>query len=161
MQLRLRGSRRHAEHLGDLFVFVAFNVVQEKNAARSGGQASDRLLEIEHIARCQRHSDDTCVRVHSACFVIVLLESRSLPPIALPCVEHDVDCQSMQPSPERALAPEEMQLLPRTDEDILRQLLRATAISDHADAERENPVYVQPVEPLERTPVSSRRSRDV
>ncbi len=74
MQLRLRGSRRHAEHLGDLFVFVAFNVMQDEHSARTWGQAGDRLLEVEHIAGRQRHSDDACMRVHSACFIIVLFE---------------------------------------------------------------------------------------
>ena len=35
VQLRFRGSRCHAEHLGDLFVLVAFDVVQPEPAARA------------------------------------------------------------------------------------------------------------------------------
>ena len=43
MQLRLGRSRCHAEHLGDLFVFVAFYVVEDEDAARSGGEAESTV----------------------------------------------------------------------------------------------------------------------
>src|SRR6185503_5512722 len=35
VQLRLRSSNRNAEHLRDLFVFVTFNVVQQKDSSIS------------------------------------------------------------------------------------------------------------------------------
>ena len=54
MQLRFGGSRCHAEHLGDLFVLVAFHVVQHEDAACSRRQLGDRFLEVEEVAGSER-----------------------------------------------------------------------------------------------------------
>src|SRR4029078_10654506 len=78
-----------------------------------------------------------------------------------PRVQDHVDRQSVQPGSERALATKEMQLLPRPNEDILRQLFGAGTVADHASAEGEDPVHMLAVHTLERTPITSRRSRDV
>jgi hypothetical protein len=44
VQLRLAPANRDAEDSGDLFVLVAFNVVQNENPSRSWWQLPDRLL---------------------------------------------------------------------------------------------------------------------
>ena len=75
MQLRFGGSRCNAEHVGDLFVFVAFDVVQDEYAACAWRKLGDRVLQIEEIAWRQRHSDDTWQRVHSTCLLVILLEA--------------------------------------------------------------------------------------
>ena len=54
VQLRLGGSRRHAEHFGDLFVFEAFYVVKDEYAARARRKLGDGLFEIEHVAGRER-----------------------------------------------------------------------------------------------------------
>ena len=59
MQLRFGGSGCHAEHVGDLFVFVAFHVVQDEYPSGAGRKSCDRVFQIEKIAWGQRHSDDT------------------------------------------------------------------------------------------------------
>ena len=161
MQLRFRGSRRYAEHLGDLLVFVAFDIVQDEDAASAGRQACDCFFHVEHVARRERRSNDARVRVHPTRFLIVLLEARALSSLTLSRVEHHVDRQTMQPGSERALATKQPQLLPRTDEDVLCQLFGAGAVGDHAGAKREHSVDVLSVQPLERTTISSRRTRDV
>jgi len=160
MELRFGGSGRHAEHLGDFFVFVAFDVVQHEHTTRTRGKSFDRFLEVEQIAGSERHSDDTSVCVH-AHLLIVLLEPRLLASFGFPRVENDVDRQPVQPGRERALASEEVQLFPRADEDILGELLRPATVRNHAGTEREHPVRVVTVESFERTPVPGRRACDV
>jgi hypothetical protein len=54
-----------------------------------------------------------------------------------------------------------MQLFPGTDEDVLRQLLGAAAVRDHAGAQGEDPIHMLPIQALERTPIPGRRARDV
>ena len=76
MELRFGGSGRHAEHVGDLFVLVALDVVQHEHTARTGRQSLDCFLEIEQIAGREGHADDAWQRVHTAHLVIVLLEAR-------------------------------------------------------------------------------------
>ena len=66
MQLRFCRSGRYAEHLGDLFVFVTFDIVQNENAACAGWKASDRLFQIEHVAGRERCSHNARVCVHPA-----------------------------------------------------------------------------------------------
>ena len=66
MELRFGGSGRHAEHVGDLFVFVSLDVVQHEHATRTRRQPFDGFLEIEEIAGRKRHADHAWQRVHSA-----------------------------------------------------------------------------------------------
>src|SRR3954468_19756310 len=102
-------------------------------------QLPNRLLEIEQVARRQRHADGSgrdarCDRVHSTVVILRILEARLTPPFALSRVENHVHCHAMKPCSEGALAPKQMQLLPRPNEHILRQLFRAQAIRHHARA---------------------------
>ena len=93
--------------------------------------------------------------------IVVLLEPRPLSSFALSRVEHEVDREPVQPGRERALATKEVQLFPRTNEDVLRQLLGALAVGDHARAQRVDAIDVLAIEPLERTPVPGRGARHV
>src|SRR5262249_12317328 len=94
-------------------------------------------------------------------FLVVLLEPRPLSSFTLSRIEHEVDRQPVQPGRERALATKEVQLLPRTNEDVLRQLLGTLTVGDHSRAEGEHASDMFAIEPLERTPVSGRRACDV
>jgi len=161
MQLRFRRSRCHAEHLGDFFVLIAFDVVKNEHSPRSCGQPANCFLEIEKVARCQRRSDNSGMRVHSSSVIVILFEPRTAATFALSSIEHDVHRQAMKPGAERALAAKELQLLPRPNEDVLRELFGAAAVARHPSAEGEDSIDVVAVEAFESTPVSSRRSRDV
>ena len=93
--------------------------------------------------------------------LVVVLEPRSVAPFGLSGVQHHVHRQPVQPGAERALAAEEVQLLPRPHEHVLRQLLGARSVGDHAGAEREDPGHVLPVQPLEGATVPGGRERHV
>ena len=118
-------------------------------------------FQIEHVARSERTANDARQRVDSTRFFVVLLVSGPLPSFTLSRVEHEVDREPVQPGRERALATEEVQLFPRANEDVLRQLLGALAVGDHARAEREDAIDVVPVEPLERNPITGCRACDI
>ena len=145
MELRLRRPRCHAEHLGDLFVLVAFYIMQDENASSTGRKPFNRLLEVEEIAWCQRHSNHAWQRIHPTAFLIVLFEPSALPSITLSRVEHEVHGEPMQPRRKRALAAKQVQLFPRPNKDVLRQLLGAFTVGDHSCAEREHSIDVLPV----------------
>ena len=89
--------------------------------------------------------------------VLVILEPRPLSSFGLSVVQHHVHGQPVQPGAERALAAKQVQLLPRANEHVLRQLLGARAVGDHPRAEREDPVDVLTVEPLECAPIARGR----
>ena len=161
MELRLRGSGCHAEHVGDLFMLVAFYVVQDEHPSRAWWKSCDRLFQVEEITGSQRRSDHSRVNVHATRFIVILFEPRPRPPIALSCVEHHVHRQPVQPGPERALSSKQVQFFPSANEDVLRQLFRAKPISRHSRAQGEDSIHMGAVESFERTTVSSRRSRDV
>src|SRR3954468_12525465 len=89
-------------------------------------QLPNRLLEIEQVARRQRHADRSgrdarCDRVHSTALILRVLEARLPPAVALSRIQNHVHGHAMQPRSERALATKQMQLLPRPNEHILRQ----------------------------------------
>src|SRR5205823_2839561 len=94
-----------------------------------------------------------CHRIHATVLFLGILEARLPSTLALPRVENHVDRHPVQPGAERALSAEEMQLLPRPNEDILRQLLGAQPIRHHARAEREHPIDVLTIEALECLPI--------
>src|SRR5262245_15430035 len=110
--------------------------MQQEDASRTGRKFTDRFLEVEEIARRKRHADHAGSRIHAR-FLVVLLEPRSLSSFTLSRVEHEVDRQAVQPGRERALTTKEVQLLPRTNKDVLRQLLCALTVDDHSCAEGE------------------------
>jgi hypothetical protein len=67
----------------------------------------------------------------------------------------------VEPGAEGALAAEERELLPGPHEHVLRELLGALPVRDHASADREHAVDVHPVQPLERPPITRGRERHV
>jgi hypothetical protein len=160
MELRLRRSRCHAEHLGDFFMFVAFYVVQNEHSSCSSRQSRDCFLEIEKIARSE-WGPGPGMSVHSSGIIVVFLEPRTAASFALSRIEYDVHGQSVQPGSERALTPKQLQLFPRPNEHVLRELLGPKPVARHSSAKGEDAVYVRAVEAFEGATVSGRRSRDV
>jgi len=93
--------------------------------------------------------------------LFIVLESRSLSPFGLSIVQHHVHGEPVQPGAECALAAKQVQLFPRSDEDVLRQLLGARPAVHHPGAEGEDPRDVQTVQPFEGTTISRSREADV
>jgi hypothetical protein len=54
-----------------------------------------------------------------------------------------------------------VQFLPRANEDVLRELFRASAVGDHARAQGVHPVDVLPVQALEGLAIPGRSARSV
>jgi len=73
MELRFRRARRHAQHLGNLLVLVAFHVMEHEHSSCTWWQLPDRLLEIEQVAR--RHGMPTVPDV-------LLDATESTPPLS-------------------------------------------------------------------------------
>jgi hypothetical protein len=54
-----------------------------------------------------------------------------------------------------------VQLFPRANKDVLRQLLGVRSVGDHSRAQGVDPIDVLPVQPLERGPIPGRRTSDI
>ena len=100
MQLRFRRASGHAQHLGNLFVFVPFHIVQHEYLSCSWRKPRDGRVEIERQPR--RPPARSCVRqgIH---LVGLGAEARAVPSLALASIEHDVDRQPVQPGRESTL----------------------------------------------------------
>src|SRR3954465_13751234 len=145
VQLRLASTCGNAAHLRDLFVFVAFDIMENENLSRSGRQPVDRLLQI-HSFKVHRRPRNFIPLVVA---VFTLFGSRVSLAVGLSCVQNDVDCETVQPCRESTLTSELRELLPGPHEHVLRELLALRPASGHPCAERIHPVRVCPVQPLE------------
>src|SRR3954468_9369095 len=119
MQLRLASTRRNAAHLRDLFVFVAFDIMENENLSCSRRQPVDRLLQIHSFYMHRR----SCNFIPTVGAVFVLFRSRVSLAVGLPCVKNDIHCETVQPGRESTLTSELRELLPRPHEHVLGQLL--------------------------------------
>ncbi len=116
--------------------------MQHEDLPRAGRQLFDRRLEIHsQVATGRRDCDDVESRR-------VVRHPFALDRIGAPPLDDHVDRQPVEPGRERRLASELPQLLPRADEDVLRDLVSLVA-ADHAPGQTVNPRHMRPVEPLE------------
>jgi hypothetical protein len=74
--------------------------------------------------------------------------------------QHYVDRKSMQPRAKRGFTPKQVQLLPRSDENVLRHVVCRFRIQ-HPPAQRVNARSVTPIQPLERDRITTRSKRGV
>ena len=105
MELRLRGSDRDAELAGDLFVFIAFDIMKYEHLSCSGRELCDRGLEVEQLARRKRRAHGSCDVVEPSSFAIRFSQPSVSPCDGLSVVQHYVDCQPMQPGRKRRSRP--------------------------------------------------------
>ena len=158
MQLRLASTCRNTEHRTDLLVREPFHIVQHEHLSCASRQPCNRALEVHlfRVHRLRRRARGCCA------FVIVIGRHRAtaFASIHPSLVEHDVHREPVQPGRERTFAPEGRQLLPRSHEDVLGQLLGARPVTRHSHTEREDVLQVRAVDMLECMPVSARRAGD-
>ncbi len=143
-----------AEHVRDLLVPIPFDVVQHEDLAGAVGELLDRRLEI-HVQL------DLCAagRDHLEHRVALVM---ALPPDAegLAPAEDHVDGQAVEPGAERRFAAKGPELLPRPDEDILRDLI-GLLIAHHPAHQAVDPADVRAVESLERTGIAAGGQRRI
>src|SRR5687768_6827556 len=157
MQLRLASANGDSKNSGNLFVLIAFYVVQNENPSRSSRQLSNRLLQIHSLGEHRR----TGYFIPAFFVRALFIHPRRVLSIRLPRVQHHVHGESVQPRRERAFSPELRKLFPRADEYILRQLLTLAATPRHPRAQRVHSVGVRAVQALERLPIAAGRERYV
>lgn len=150
MELGLDGPHGHSQEAGDLFVLVAFDVVQDEDGAGAVGQPGDGALQgqvrLGHGAlRLSQVGREVLVALLPAAV------GAHLP-------QDDPGGQAVEPGAERALAAEGGERSPGRDERLLGHLLGETGIAGHAQGEGMDPPVVEPVELLERARVPPARA---
>src|SRR5436305_4533907 len=108
VQLRLASTCSNAAHLRDLFMFVAFDIMENENFSRSCRQPVDCLLQI-HPFQVHRRSRNFIPLVVA---VFTFFCSRVPFAVGLSCIQNDVDRETVQPGRESTLASELRELLP-------------------------------------------------
>ena len=157
MQLRLASANGDSKNPGNLFVLIAFYVVQNENPSRSSRQLSNRLLQIHPLGEHRR----TGYFVPSFFVGTSFVHPRRVLSVCFPRIQHDVHRQSVQPRRERTFSPELRKFFPGAHEYVLRQLLTLGPASRHPRAQRVDPVGVRPIEPLERLSIAAGGERHV
>ncbi len=152
MQLRLASTCSNPAHLGDLFMLVSLDVVQNENVPRAGWKLRHRIRQIHVVTVSRSYIPSLHWRFITPC--IVLDQPHPFPAFCLPVRENDVHCDSMNPRRERRFSSELRKFFPGSYKNILSQLLPAYPASAHSRADREHPVHVCFVQSLESAPVS-------
>src|SRR5829696_3178685 len=116
MQLRLRGAGRNLQQVRYLLVLVALYVVQHENLPGSVRQFRQRRLEVH--GQVSRTSGSRREHLENVLTVVVPLAPGRLGPESL---DHDVDGEPVKPGAEGRVAAKCGELLPDTDENVLRQ----------------------------------------
>lgn len=158
MELRLGTARSHSEHLSDLFVSEAFDVVEDEHATRAWRKELNRRLEVDREPRAEI-TLRTCIQYIIE--ILDFLDAVHPPLVGLSFVQHDVDRQPMQPRSKGALPAKLTQLVPHPHEHILGQFLGARAVVDHARADGKHAVDMRPVESFKSTTIPGRCHRDL
>jgi len=148
VQLRLGSPNRAAQHPGDLFVFVSFNIVKGKDRAVSGRQLSNRF--IQGYAIHNRHR----IRVFGALnylyrrFAVIrgLLHLDA----AFAKVHQDlIDGQPVQPGGKGRLPTKATNFSKELDEDFLCEVFCFRDVAGHSQTQRINPAIMSLVKLLE------------
>src|SRR3989442_64194 len=150
VQLRFRRSRDDAEHVGDLVVLVALDVVQHEHLARAVGEAAHRVVEVHRDVRGMRPARRRFERRGGVVEASPLHAERRAPR------QDHIHGQAVQPGPEGRFAPEGRELLPGADEDVLGDVVGSFQ-THHAAHQAVDARRVRAVQALERTPVPARR----
>ena len=135
-------------------MLVPLHVVKHEDLARAGREPLDRVLEIhaQVAARRRRRQEVDCR--------LVVCHSRALDRKRAPPLDDDVDREPVEPGPERRVAAKLAELLPRTDEDVLRDLV-GLRWAQHPPRKAVNARDVSAIDPLEGRRISAGRKGDV
>src|SRR2546428_10938439 len=152
----LRGPLGDVQDLGDLPVFEALDLEQEKNRAPARVEPGERLLQRE----AQRMVGRAGARLRPLAALRLLL--RLLPAALLPAhqvvatVDQDpVDPgRKRRPAPEAAAAPEDLQ------EGVLDDVFGIGDVAEEVERDAHHARTVIPVEPLERGQASASTPRE-
>jgi len=148
VQLRLGSPNRAAQHPGDLFVFVSFNIVKGKDRAVSGRQLSNRF--IQGYAIHDRHR----IRVFGALnylygrFAVIrgLLHLDA----AFAKMHQDlIDGQPVQPGGKGRFPTKASNFSKELDEDFLCEVFCFRDVAGHSQTQRINPAIMSLVKLLE------------
>ena len=144
MQLRLRGSRRHAENAADLLVLVAFDVVQHEHRAGAVRQLLDGRLQVHAQVQVLRAR-----RVRNLEHWLAVGEEPFAGGAERPePLDDHVHRQAVEPRRKRRLTAKQGELLPRADKDVLRQLVGCVG-AGHPSRQIEDARHMSPVYPFE------------
>ena len=159
MQLSLASTRGYAAHLGDLLMLVTFNVMQNENLSGSWWQLVHRPRNVHPVSVTRRDR-----RFLERRFAVIRFVFHS--PLAIPCFilsigEYDVHRDAMNPRRKLRVTSELREFFPGSHKHILRQLLAPQLAATHPRAQREHPVHMCPVQPLERSPIAGCRKGNI
>ena len=122
VQLGLGGTYREAEHVGNLLVAVALDVVKHEHLPGAGRKPVERSLEIERDLRTAAPAR------HRFQHVIALQKPVAPHAQRLAPGQNYVDAHPVQPGRERGLAPIGAELLPGANEDVLGDFIRIVIV---------------------------------
>src|SRR5215470_11814924 len=121
MQLGFRRADADSQHVGDLFVFKSFDVMEDEYCPVSRRQFRDGLVQRDAVDKARTLSGGLEKILDLADLTLFgrLLETNS----AFAEVHQDVvDRETMQPRGESGFAAEATDLSKELDEDLLRQV---------------------------------------
>lgn len=148
MQLGLGSPNRAAQHPGDLFVFVSFNIVKGKNRAVARRQLSNGFVERYAIHYRHRIGVLGALDYLDRRFTVIrrLLHLDA----ALAKVHQDlIDGQSVQPGGKGRLTTKASNFSKELNEDFLCEVFSLRDIAGHSQTQRVNPAIMPLVKLLE------------
>jgi len=133
MKLRLGGSDRAPQHPCDLFMLVAFDVVQGEDRAIAGRQLCDRFVEGDTVDN--RHRVRVFRPFHDLNGRLTVFGRLFHPHAALAEMHQDlVDGKTMQPCRESRLAAKASYFSKELYEDLLREVFGLRYVLSHPEA---------------------------
>src|SRR5262245_43444054 len=130
MQLGFRGTDADSQHVGDLFVFKSFDVVEDEDRPISRGQLRDGLVQRDAVDKAWTLGAGLEKILNLADLALFgrLLESN---PTFAEVHQDVVDREAMQPRGESRFASEAADLAKELDEDLLRQVFGFSGVGHH------------------------------
>src|SRR5581483_10398599 len=150
VQLRLAVADGTSHHLGNLVVFVAFNVVQHKNDAVARRQALDGAFQVHAVNRTRQNVIPCPDVLLGPVFLGLhaLFQGDFRQALFAQVHQHYVDREPVQPRGKGGLSPECRDLAIQLQESFLGEVLGFGGVAGHPQAEGINPALVEAVKSL-------------
>ena len=163
MQLRLAVADGAFQHVGDLVVLVAFDIVQNEDEPVTWGKIGDGAFQRDPIDGSGEHEVARADVLARTVFLRGFqgLFKRDLGQTLLAQVhEHDIDREAVQPGGECRVAAEGADLAIELQKGFLGQVFGFGYVTQHAQAQGVDATLMQRVEALKGGSVAALRSGD-